>query len=225
METLKWAIVVPAQSVLTQVGQFVANLFLVLFLILVGWLISKFVVKVAVTKILQVFKIDDIGHKVELDKILAKGGVTTTLSELIGEVCYWIAILTTFVVAFNAVGLTIAAELLQRIVLYVPNIVAAVFILIVGMFSSAILKNIVTTAAGNAGISQGHLLARLAEIVVMVFAVAIALEQLQIGARIVELTISIVLASLGLGFALAFGLGCKDMVGKSAEEFMKKLKK
>ncbi len=225
METLKWAIVVPAQSVLTQVGQFVANLFLVLFLILVGWLISKFVVKVAVTKILQVFKIDDIGHKVELDKILAKGGVTTTLSELIGEVCYWIAILTTFVVAFNAVGLTIAAELLQRIVLYVPNIVAAVFILIVGMFSSAILKNIVTTAAGNAGISQGHLLARLAEIGVMVFAVAIALEQLQIGARIVELTISIVLASLGLGFALAFGLGCKDMVGKSAEEFMKKLKK
>lgn len=225
METLKWALVVPAQAVLAQVGNFIANLFLVLFLILVGWLISKYIVKVAVTKVLQVLKIDDIGHKIELDQVLSKGGINTSLSEIVGEVCYWISILTTFVVAFNAVGLSIAAELLQRVVLYVPNVMAAVFILIVGMFSSAILKNIVNTAASNAGIAQVHLLARLTEIVVMVFAVAIALEQLQIGARIVELTISIVLASLGLGFALAFGLGCKDYVGKSVEDFMKKMKK
>ena len=225
METLKWALVVPAQQVLSQVGQFVANLFLVLFLLLVGWLISKLIVKVGVTKILQLLKIDNFSKQIELDSILAKGGINNPLSELAGEVCYWISILTTFVVAFNAVGLSVAADLVQRIVLYVPNIIAAVFILIVGMFAATILRNIINTAAGNAGISQVHLLSRITEIVIMVFAVAIALEQLQIGARIVELTISIILASFGLGFALAFGLGCKDYVGKSVEDFLKKLKK
>ena len=225
METLKWALVVPAQTVLAQVGQFVANLFLVLFLLLVGWLISKYVVKVGVTKILQLIKLDDFSHKIELDNILSKGGISASFAELLGEMCYWIAVLTTFVVAFNAVGLSVAADLLQRVVLYVPNIMAAIFILIVGMFVSAILKNVVSTAASNAGISQVHFLSRISEIVVMVFAVAIAMEQLQIGARIVELTISIVLASIGLGFALAFGLGCKDYVGKSVEDFMRKLKK
>ncbi len=225
METLKWALVVPAQQVLSQVGQFVANLFLVLFLILVGWLISKLVVKVGVTKILQLMKVDSFAKQIELDTILTKGGINSSLSELAGDVCYWISILTTFVVAFNAVGLSVAADLVQRIVLYVPNIIAAVFILIVGMFAATILKNIINTAAGNTGISHVHLLSRITEIVIMVFAVAIAMEQLQIGARIVELTISIILASFGLGFALAFGLGCKDMVGKNVEDFMKKLKK
>ena len=225
METLKWALVVPAQQVLSQVGQFIANLFLVLFLILVGWLISKLVVKVGVTKILQLLKVDGFAKQIELDSILAKGGISASLSELAGDICYWISILTTFVVAFNAVGLSVAADLLQRIVLYVPNIIAAVFILIVGMFAATILKNVINTAAGNTGISHVQLLSRITEIVIMVFAVAIAMEQLQIGARIVELTISIILASFGLGFALAFGLGCKDLVGKSVEDFLKKLKK
>ena len=225
METLKWALVVPAQQVLSQVGQFIANLFLVLFLILVGWLISKLVVKVGVTKILQLLKVDGFAKQIELDSILAKGGISASLSELAGDICYWISILTTFVVAFNAVGLSVAADLLQRIVLYVPNIIAAVFILIVGMFAATILKNVINTAAGNTGISHVQLLSRITEIVIMVFAVAIAMEQLQIAARIVELTISIILASFGLGFALAFGLGCKDLVGKSVEDFLKKLKK
>ena len=225
METLKWALLVPAQSVLQQVGQFVANIFLVVFLLLVGWLISQFIVKVGITKLLQLVPVDKFAKQIELNKILAKGGIDTPVSELVGEICYWISILTTFVVAFNAIGLSVAAELLQRIILYIPNVISAIFILIVGMFASVILKNIINTAAGNAGISQVHFLSRLTEIVVTVFTIAIAMEQLQIGARIVELTISIVLASLGLGFALAFGLGSKDLVGKYVEDFFKKLKK
>jgi hypothetical protein len=60
--------------------------------------------------------------------------------------------------------------------------------------------------------------------VVIVFAVAISMEQLGIGAKIIELVISIILASLGLGFALAFGLGCKDMAGKFLADFSEKLK-
>lgn len=225
MNGLQTIIVEPGRAVLLQIGQFIGNLLLVLFLLLVGWLVSKLVIKVGITKLLKLLKVDDISHRVELDRILSKGGIHGALSDLIGEICYWVSLLITFVVALNAVGLSVAADLLQRIVLYIPNIVAAIFILIVGMLASVILKNVVKTSAGNMGISQVNFLSRVAETVVIIFAVAIALEQLQIGARIVELTISILLASLGLGFALAFGLGCKDMVGRSVGEFMDKMKK
>jgi hypothetical protein len=214
MGDIQAMIVVPGKAVLTQIGMFVSNLLLVLFLLLVGWLISKFVIKVGVTKLLKLLKVDDLSGRLELDQILSKGGINNTLSELVGEICYWVSLLITFVVTLNAVGLSIAADLLQRIVLYIPNIVSAIFILIVGMFASVILKGTVKTSASN-----------IAEVVVMVFAVAIALEQLQIGARVVELTISIVLASFGLGFALAFGLGCKDIVAKSVSNFIDKVKK
>jgi hypothetical protein len=225
MGNLQEAFVVPAKAILAQVGQFVVGVLLFLFILIIGWLISKFVIKIVVTRVLRFLKLDELSKRIEFDDLLAKGGISVSLSELVGAICYWLALLITFMVALNAVGLTIAADLLQRIVLFIPNIIAAIFILIAGMFVAILLKNIVKTAGGNAGISQGNLLSKITEVVVMVFAISMALEQLQIGARIIELTISIILGALGLGFALAYGLGCKDIAAKSVTEFLNKLKK
>ncbi len=225
MDTLNSILVPSARMVLAQVGQFVSSVLLVLILFIIGWLFSKYVIKTGVTNLLKILRLDDLSRRIELDSILAKGGINNGFSELVGIICYWLSLLITFVVALNAVGLTVAADLLQRVVLFVPNIIAAVFILIVGMFAAVLLRNIVRVAANNAGISQAGLLSNICEVVVMVFAVAIALEQVQIGGRIIDLTISIILGSFGLGFALAFGLGCKDIVGKSVGDFLSKLKR
>jgi hypothetical protein len=214
----------PARSVLAQIGQFVVNILLVIIILIIGWVISR-LIKVLVTKGLRIVKLDELSDRIELETILEKGGIGYSLSELIGIVCYWLGILVTFMVAINAVGLTIAADLLNKILLYVPNVIAAIFILILGMFVATILKNIVVTAANNSGVAQGKLLGKVAEVVVMAFAVFIGLEQLGIGIRITQLTISIVLGSIGFGLALAFGLGCKDIVGKMVGDFLDKLKK
>ena len=225
MDTLNAIWVPSAKMVLVQVGLFVSNLILVLIIFIIGWLVSKYVIKNGVTKLLKLVKLDDLSRKIELDAILAKGGINNELSELVGIICYWLSLLVTFVVGLNAVGLTVAADLLQKIVLFVPNIIAAVFILIVGMFAAVLLRNIVRVSASNAGITQANLFGNIAEVVIIVFAAAVALEQLQIGGRIIDLTVSIILGSFGLGFALAFGLGCKDIVGKSVGDFLSKLKK
>ncbi len=225
MDTLYSNLVPSARMVLVQVGQFVSSVLLVLILFIIGWLVSKYVIKNGVTSLLKALRLDALSRRIDLDSILAKGGINNGLSDLVGIICYWLSLLVTFVVALNAVGLTVAADLLQKIVLFVPNIIAAVFILIVGMFAAVLLRNIVRVSANNAGISQANLFGNIAEVVIMVFAAAMALEQLQIGGRIIDLTISIILGSFGIGFALAFGLGCKDIVGKSVGDFLSKLKK
>ncbi|MFA5411255.1 MAG: hypothetical protein WC321_05285 [Candidatus Omnitrophota bacterium] len=214
----------PARIILAQIGQFLVNTLLVIVILIIGWIISK-LIRTLVTRLLKVIKLDELSERIELDSLLTKGGITYSLSELIGVICYWLALLVTFVIAINAIGLTIAADLLNRIVLYIPNVIAAVFILILGMFIATILKNIVRTAANNTGITHANLFSKIVEVVIMVFAIAIALEQLNIGARIIELIISIVLGAIGLSLALAFGLGCKDIAGKSLAEFIDKLKK
>jgi ABC-type multidrug transport system fused ATPase/permease subunit len=213
----------PARVVLTQIGQFLANTLGVIVILIAGWLISK-VIKTVVTRGLRSLKIDEISDRIELDSLLEKGGITYSLSELLGVICYWLALLVTFMVAINALGLTIAAELLNKVVLYIPNVIAAIFILVVGMFVATLLRNIVQTAAMNAGLSQVKLLSKVVEAIVMIFAIVIVLEQLNIGIRITEMVISILLGSMGLGLALAFGLGCKDIAGKSVAEFLEKLK-
>ncbi len=220
-----WQVVLlePARVVLAQIGQFLVSILLVLVILIIGWVISK-LIKAIVTKGLRALKLDQLSDSIELDKMLEKGGISYSLSELIGVICYWLALLVTFMVAINAVGLTVAADLLKQVVAYIPNVIAAIFILILGMFVATLLRNIVQTAANNAGLSQSKLLSKVVEVIVIVFAVFVALEQLNIGIRITEMTVSIILASIGLGLALAFGLGCKDAAGRFVNELVEKLK-
>ena len=220
-----WQLVLlePAKTVLTQIGQFLVNALLVVIILIIGWVISK-LIRTLVTRVLRAVKLDELSDRIELDSLLAKGGIKYSLSELIGVMCYWLALLVTFIVAINAVGLTIEADLLNRVVLYIPNIIAGIFILILGMFVATLLSSMVQTAANNAGLAQSKLLGKIAEAVIVIFAIAITLEQLGIGAKIVELIVSITLGSLGLGAALAFGLGCKGIAEKFLSDLIDKVK-
>lgn len=221
-----WQIVLlePARTILAQIGQFMVSILLVVIILIIGWIISK-IVKAVVTKGLKAIKIDELSDRIEFDQMLQKGGISYSLSELVGIICYWIGLLVTFMVAINALGLTIAADLLTKVVLYIPNVISALFILILGMFFATLLKNIVLTAANNAGLSQGQFLSKVVEALVMVFAIVVGLEQLNIGIQVTQLTLAIILGSVGLGMALAFGLGCKDIVGRMVNDFVDKLKK
>ena len=212
----------PVKTVLSQIGQFLLNVVAVLIILLVGWINSK-IVRTLVTKVLR--RADSFSERIGLDDLLAKGGISYSFSELLGAISYWVGLLITFMVAVNAIGLTIVATLLNSIVLYIPNVVVAIFVLVIGMFIATLLRNLVQTAANNAGLAQTKVLAKAVEVIVMVFAIIIALEQLGIGAKIIELTVSILLTSLGLGVALAFGLGCKEIAGRFVGDLIDKLKK
>jgi len=95
---------------------------------------------------------------------------------------------------------------------------------VLGAFLARAVGNVVQAASANAGIKESKFLAKIVEVAIIIFALAITLEQLNIGKSIVGLAVNIILASLGLGFALAFGMGCKDIVGKAVADWIDKLK-
>lgn len=221
----EWQIVLmePAKTVFTQISNFLMNSLLVLLILLLGWILSS-VVKALVIRVLRGLKLDELSVRIELDALLAKGGIKHSLSELLGAVAYWLLLLVTFVVAVNAIGLTVAADLLERIILYVPNVIAAIFILILGMFVATVLRNVVQTAASNAGISQVNLISKVVEYLVIAFAIVTAMKQLRIDTRLIELAMGVMLGSFGLAVGLSFGLGCKDLAGKFIGELIEKVK-
>ena len=124
--------------------------------------------------------------------------------------------------ALNALNLTVAAELFQNTVAFLPNVVAAVFILIVGVFAAAFLSTTVRTAASNAGLQASHLLGQVIQTIVVVFSIVTALQQLQI--QFVGEVFLIILAGISLGSALAFGLGCRDLAGRWVSDVLQELK-
>ncbi|MFA5271685.1 MAG: hypothetical protein WC412_05020 [Candidatus Omnitrophota bacterium] len=217
----------PAKLILSRIGDIFIKLAVVLVVLLVGWIIAK-AIKSVITKLLKTIKVDEMSEKINLNALLSKGGISVSVSELVGVLCYWIIMLVTLFVGMNTAGLTQAAELLEKVILYIPNTIAAIFVLLLGMFAATLLSNIVKTASANAGVEQGPLFGKIIQIAVVIFATAIALEQLNIATLTIHSTISIIIAvvlgSVGLGFALAFGLGCKDLVGKLVAEFLEKIK-
>lgn len=217
----------PAKVILSKISSIFINLIGIFVILLIGWIIAK-AIKRIVAKVLTVIKVDELSEKINLNNFLFKGGINLPASELIASICYWIIIFVTFFVAADAAGLRQAASLLDKIILYIPHIIAAIFVLLLGMFAAVILSSMVKTASANAGIEQGTLFGRIVQITVVAFAVAIALEQLKIATLTIHSTVSIIIAvvlgSLGLGIALAFGLGCKDLVAKHVEDFLDKIK-
>jgi hypothetical protein len=201
----------PLQSAWNQFLAFAPSVLGALLILLVGGIIAK-LLRQLIVRGLKLITLDRIAEQVGVATILNRGGIRSQLSELLGGIVYWMVLLAFVMTALNALDLTVAAELFQRLVSFLPNVVASVFILIVGVFAAAFLAATVRTAASNAGILQAHLLGQAVQTTVVVFAMVAALQQLQI--RFVGEVFLIILSGISLGAALAFGLGCKDLAGK-----------
>ncbi len=193
---------------LTAYAPSVLGAILILF---IGWVIARLVQEL-VLRALKAVSLDKAADWVQLSSVLAKGGIRWKVSELIAAIIYWVIVLAFVVTALNALNLTVAAGLVQQVVGYLPKVVAAVFLLVIGIFAAAFVGATVRTAASNAGILQAHLLGSITQTVVVAFSAVAALELLDIA--FVGKAFEIVLAGVSLGCALAFGLGCKDQAGR-----------
>ncbi len=216
-------VMVPVREILSRVAGFLPTLIGVLVILIVGWIIAG-VLKNVVVKVLKLIQLDTASEKSGLGDVLRRGGIRQTVSELIGVLIYWLMMLLVFMTALNALGMTVAASLLDKVIMYIPNVIAAVFILSLGIFFSSMIGTVVRTASSNAGIAQAKLLGQLTQVIIMIFAAVITLEQLNIASSILNLAINIIIASIGLAFAIAVGLGSKDVAGKMIQDLINKVK-
>jgi hypothetical protein len=194
-----------------QLSSFLPNLLAVLAIVVGGWIVAK-VIQAVLVRLLKAVKADSLAERIQLAEMLARGGIQRTFSQLVGVIAYWLVMLVVLMAALNALQLTATAELLQRFLGFLPAVVAAILILIMGVLAAAFLAATVRTVASNAGIAQAQVLGQLVQSIVIIFAVVVALQQLEI--QFVGNAFLIILGAISFGCALAFGLGCKDLAGR-----------
>jgi hypothetical protein len=122
------------------------------------------------------------------------------------------------IASLDALGLPIVSELLDKIFVYIPNVVAAIIVVVLGLLLGNLLSAVVRTAASNAGLKNADGLGKLSLYAIVFFSGAIALIQLGIGEEIVAAAFGIAFGALALALALAFGLGGRD----AAAEYLKR---
>src|SRR3989338_1195096 len=190
----------PVQSLLTQLLSFIPRLLGAIAILLVGGWIAN-AVEALIARLLKTVALDKLAEQIGVGNVLTRGGIKRKTSELIGAIIYWLVMLAVVMVAFNALELTVAAELFQRIVAFLPTTVR--------------------TTAINSGILQAHLLGQAVQTVVAVFTVVAALQQLDV--QFVGEVFLIILAGVSFGAAIAFGLGCKDLAGRWVSDVVDQL--
>lgn len=221
---LKDSIMGPVDVVARKIAESVPNLISVVLILLVGWFLANMVQKI-VTRFLKLARLDVVSEKSGIANVLLKGDIAFTLAEIIGAIVYWMFMLVVVLAAINALNLNVAAGLLNSVVLYIPHVIAGLFVLVLGIFSASVLSAIVRTTAVNSGIKQAKGLGQTTQIVVVVFTVVQALKQLQLDVTIFNLLIQGVVGALALGTGLAIGLGCKDLAGQMAKDLLNSFKK
>lgn len=148
-----------------------------------------------------------VAEKAGIEDFLVRGGVRFTAVTLLANLVYWLLLFTVTLAALNILGLDAAADLMNRVILYLPNVVIAVLVLLFGSLMGKFVRGASFAYLSNVGIVGATFLSHVAQWAIMIFVASVALEQLQIGGQILVSAFQIAFGAFCLAMALAFGLG------------------
>lgn len=193
----------------TQLAGFVPQLLAALLLLFVGWILAN-LARTGVIKLLDLLRFDSLTDKTGIEAFLKQGHVEISLGRVIANLVYWVIIFIVIVTVSNSLGLHMVAELFNKIVLYIPNVIVAILILVFGILIARILNRLVFAYLNNIGVQGALTISTLSEYAMIIFVVFVALEQLEIGTTLLTAAFQIGFGAVGLALALAFGLGGRD---------------
>jgi hypothetical protein len=201
-----------------RLGDFGPNLLAMVVILGVGVLAAT-AIRVVVRFILPRLGFDRFAQRAGLSLVLQKGGITSPASSVVAVALSW-AVLGVFVLlGIGALNLQIAMNLVSGAFTYLPQLLIAVAILMMGALISAFIRRSVLIAAVNAGFPSARLLAGGVHTALMVLFVAMALEHLGLGRQVILVSFTIVFGGVVLALALSFGLAGRDM----AREFLERM--
>lgn len=193
----------------TQLASFVPQLLAALVLLFLGWLLAN-VVRTGVMKLLDVLRFDSLAEKTGIEAFLKQGNLDISLSRLLAKLAYWIVIFVVVVTVANSLGLHMVADLFNKVVFYIPNVIVAILVLVFGILVARFINRMVFAYLNNMGVQGALTISTLSEYATIIFVVFVALEQLEIGTNLLTAAFQIGFGAVGLAFALAFGLGGRE---------------
>lgn len=178
-------------------------------IIIAGWIIAALIER-AVAALLRTIKFNELARRSGFADFVGKTGSNTDSSGMIGAVVKWFVRLIALVVAFDALGLPAVSDVLRQLLLWLPNVVVALVVLVIAGLAANALSNIVRGAAAEGGLENPNLLAKLASGLVWAFGIVVAVNQIGVATTLVNTLFMAVVGALALALGLAFGLGGRE---------------
>jgi hypothetical protein len=194
----------------------VPNVLTMLVLLVLGLVLGA-VARALVVRLLRAIRFNARSERWGLQQALARAGILREPHALAGSLVFWGIFLLFAMMGIDALALPGMYGATYLVVQLIPNVLAAVLMLVVGWLLANFLANAVLIGSVNARIAEARLLARVVRWGVLAFTLAAVLTQLGIGREMVMIAFGLTFGGVVLTFALAFGLGARDMAREALE--------
>ena len=203
----------------TELASFIPQLLGAIVALILGWLLAK-LARTGVMRLLMLLKFDRATEKSGLEAFMKHADLDLSVGKLLGNLVYWLIILVMIVTVANSLGLSMVAELFNKVVLYIPNVIVAILVLVFGTILARFINRLVFAWLNNMEFDGALTVSTFSEYAMLVFVFFMAMEQLQIANELLTAAFIISFGAIGLAFAIAFGLGARDWAAKVVEKLM-----
>ncbi len=162
-------------------------------------------------RLTRAIRLDDRGAAWGLTSLFDRAGIGRPPSQVVRLLVFWGTLLVFATLGIDALAIPGAPAASGLVLRFLPRILSAALILVVGVLAANFVGQAVLIAVVNANIPGARLLARVTRWAILFFAVATAMTELGIGRDMIVVAFSVTFGGLVLALALAFGLGGRDL--------------
>jgi hypothetical protein len=192
-----------------------------LVILIIGWFIAS-AIAAAVAALLRAVRFNEVARRSGFSGFVEKMGFQRDASSFLANIAKWFIRLIVLITAFDALGLPAVSQVLQELLLWLPNLVVALVILVIGGLAANALAGLVRGATSEAGLGNPELLATIARVAVWAFAIVIAVNQVGIASTLVNTLFMGLVGALALALGLAFGLGGRETAAQLVASWYRK---
>lgn len=197
--------------ILTNIVNFIPSLINGLIILVIGYLLSV-AIRWMLGTVLRRVGFDPLVERTGITGSLRGLGVQTPLSRIVAQTVFVLLLLSFLIQATQLMGLAAVAQLLQNLLGFLPNVIAAVIIFLLGGIVATFVGNLVTALATGGGLAYAARLGRIAQYLVSLFVVVLTLSALKIDTALLVTALTIAIAAFGLALSLGLGLGARNVV-------------
>lgn len=204
-------------NVVNQIASFLPNLISALIILIVGWIIASFV-SWAIRGIVNKSGIDTAATKLGIVDMFKKAGFNLSIAGVIAGAVWWFIMVITFIATADALKLSQVSTFIYQVAAYIPNIIAAALILMIGIIVADALSQVIGKAAAIAKYIPANLVSSFTKWAVLIFSFLAALDQLRIATTLIQILFAGIMLSISLALGLSFGLGGRDLAKNILEK-------
>lgn len=209
------ALTQPAERMLNLIIEALPRIFAAAIVLAIAYFVGRLVGNL-VTQLLTAVGFDRVlsGMGLKTEKIPESGGRSP--SQVLGYLVLVAILLFATTAALGLLEFQNLATLLTQLLAFFGQVLVGLLIIGFGIYLSNLAANTIRTS----DTAQAELLARVAQVAVIVLFVFMGLEQTGIGEETVNLAFGLTLGSAAVAAAIAFGLGGRDLAARELEEWL-----